>query len=150
MPKRRMTGAALAALLVAGGCSAPDDAIDPKGNTFDAVGPGEVVTLTGTEPFWNLRIEGESALWTVPDNQDGTRFAVTRFAGNNGLGFTGTLEGKALVASLTPGNCSDGMSERAYPFVATIALGDETLEGCGYSDSQPFAESARASGGEKP
>jgi uncharacterized membrane protein len=30
------------------------------------------------------------------------------------------------------------MSDRRYPFVATIALGGETFEGCGYTEKQPF------------
>ena len=129
----------LAALLVAlSACTSGNDAIDPAGNTFDAVAPDEVVTLLGNEPFWNLRVEGDAALWTTPDNSDGTRFAVSRFAGNNGLGFSGTLEGEAFTATLTPGDCNDTMSDRAYPFVATIALGGETREGCGYTDRQPF------------
>jgi uncharacterized membrane protein len=45
---------------------------------------------------------------------------------------------KALTATLTPGDCSDGMSDRRFPFVATIALGGETLQGCGYTDRQKF------------
>lgn len=138
--------AALAPLIfVAAACTpASDDAIDPEGKTFDAVGPQEKVTLTGTEPFWNLEVEGETGLWTTPDNQPGTSFAVARFAGNNGLGLSGTLDGKELTATLTPGQCSDGMSDRSFPFVATIALGGETLKGCGYTTSQPFT------GGEAP
>ncbi|MBU7581221.1 MAG: hypothetical protein KAF27_12290, partial [Porphyrobacter sp.] len=77
-------------------------------------------------------------LWTTPENQPGTAITLKRFAGNGGLGFSGTLEGKPLTATLTPGTCSDGMSDRAFPFVATIALGGETFEGCGYTDRQPF------------
>ena len=128
-----------AALLCAAACTpAQTDGIDPKGKTFDAVAPEEVVTLTGTEPFWTLRIAGTEGLWTTPDNQPGTAFAATRFAGNNGLGISGTLDGKPLTATLTPGECSDGMSDRVFPYVATIALGGETFEGCGYTDSQPF------------
>jgi uncharacterized membrane protein len=119
-------------------CTAPSDQIDPEGQTFDAVTPDEVVTLLGNEPFWTLRIEAGEGQWTTPDNPDGTRFAVSRFAGNNGLGFSGTLDGEALTATLTPGACSDTMSDRAYPFVATIALGGETLTGCGYTTAQPF------------
>jgi uncharacterized membrane protein len=131
----------IVAVLLSGlaACTPASDAIDPEGNTFDAVAPEEIVTLTGTEPFWNIRIEADQALWTAPDNPDGTRFAVERFAGNNGLGFSGTLDGQSFVATLTPGNCSDGMSDRAYPFVATIALGGETLEGCGFTDRQGFS-----------
>lgn len=128
-----------AALLAATACTpAKTDGIDPEGKAFDAVAPGEVVTLLGTEPFWNLRVEGSSGLWTTPENQPGTTVTLTRFAGNGGLGFSGTLDGKALTATLTPGDCSDGMSDRRFPFVATIALGGETFEGCGYTDSQPF------------
>lgn len=117
---------------------AKQDGIDPKGEAFDAVTPGETITLVGTEPFWNLRIQSGEGLWATPDNQNGTRLPLERFSGNGGLGFTGTLDGKSLAATLTPGTCSDGMSDRRYPFVATIALGGETFEGCGYTDKQPF------------
>ncbi len=131
---------ALAALLLAAACTpAQSDGIDPEGRTFDAVAPDEIVTLTGTEPFWTLRVEGEEGVWTTPENQDGERFAVNRFAGNNGLGFSGSLGGdRSLVATLTPGECSDGMSDRRFPFVATLVLGHETFQGCGYTDRQPF------------
>ncbi|OBV11652.1 COG3650 family protein [Erythrobacter dokdonensis] len=130
---------ALAALLLAlSACTSGNDAIDPEGKTFDAVATDEVVTLLGNEPFWNTRIDGDEALWATPENPDGTRFAVSRFSGNNGLGFSGTLAGEAFTATLTPGTCNDTMSDRSYPFVATIALGGETLEGCGYTDRQPF------------
>lgn len=129
---------ALAAAMLAACAPAATDGIDPEGKAFDAVAPEEVVTLTGTEPFWNLRIENGEGVWTTPEQQPGNRFAVSRFAGNNGLGFSGTLDGQPLTATLTPGECSDGMSDRRFPFVATIALGGETLTGCGYTTDQPY------------
>ena len=131
--------AALCLLLAAAAaCTPAADGIDPQGKTFDAVTPEDAVTLTGTEPFWTLAIAAGEGVWTTPDNQPGTRFAVQRFAGNNGLGFSGELDGRPLTATLTPGACSDGMSDRRFPFVATIALGGETLQGCGYTTRQPF------------
>jgi uncharacterized membrane protein len=131
--------AALCLLLAAAAaCTPAADGIDPQGKTFDAVTPEDAVTLTGTEPFWTLAIAAGEGVWTTPDNQPGTRFAVQRFAGNNGLGFSGELDGKPLTATLTPGACSDGMSDRRFPFVATIALGGETFKGCGYTTRQPF------------
>ncbi|WP_073975748.1 COG3650 family protein [Erythrobacter donghaensis] len=137
MQPRLLLLAALA--LAAAACTpAQTDGIDPEGKPFDKVAPQEAVTMLGTEPFWNLAVTGEEGLWTTPDNQPGTRFAVKRFAGNGGLGFSGAVDGKPLTATLTPGQCSDGMSERSFPYVATIALGGETLRGCGYTDSQPF------------
>jgi uncharacterized membrane protein len=130
--------AMLAILGLAACAPAQQDGIDPKGKTFDAVAPQETVTLVGTEPFWSLTVEGGEGLWSTPENQPGARFAVSRFAGNNGLGFTGTLDGAPFTATLTPGACSDGMSDRRFPYVATVALGEETLRGCGYTSSQPF------------
>ncbi len=128
-----------AALLLASACTpTQQDGVDPKGKTFDAVRGDEVVTLTGTEPFWNVTITGDAARYSNPEHPEGFDFAVTRFAGNNGLGFSGTLFAEPFTATLTPGTCSDGMSDRRFPFVATIALGGETLEGCGYTTSQPF------------
>lgn len=132
--------AALCLLLAAAAaaCTPAADGIDPQGKTFNAVTPEDAVTLSGTEPFWTLAIAAGEGVWTTPDNQPGTRFAVQRFAGNNGLGFSGELDGRALTATLTPGACSDGMSDRRFPFVATIALGGETFKGCGYTTRQPF------------
>lgn len=142
-------------LLVA--CSPPAaDSADPAPVTATATAPApmgvvtegaapppaaksdEHVSMVGTEPFWNLAVTGDTAIWTTPDNQPGTSFAIKRFAGNGGLGFSGEVDGKPVTATLTPGQCSDGMSDRAFPFVATIALGGETLKGCGYTDSQPY------------
>lgn len=137
MQPRHLPLAAL--VLTAAACTpAKTDGIDPEGKAFDAVAADEAVTMLGTEPFWNLAVEDGNGVWTTPDNQPGTRIAVKRFAGNGGLGFSGEIDGKPFTATLTPGQCSDGMSDRSFPFVATIALGGETLEGCGYTDSQPF------------
>jgi uncharacterized membrane protein len=134
----------LAAVVALGlaACTPAQDGIDPSGETFDQVGADEVVTLVGTEPFWNVRIDQDSANYSNPEHPEGFDFPVTRFAGNNGLGFSGELNGEAFTATLTPGDCSDGMSDRTFPFVATIALGEETLRGCGYTTSQPFTGDA--------
>jgi len=131
----------LAALLLAAAACTPaqTDGVDPEGKAFDAVAPQEVVTLVGTEPFWNLTVEGDTGLWSSPENQPGARIALRRFAGNGGLSFSGGVGGEPFTATLTPGQCSDGMSDRVFPFVATIALGGETFAGCGYTDRQPFS-----------
>lgn len=130
---------ALALLIGVAACTpAQTDGIDPEGKAFDAVAPEEAVTLTGTEPFWNVAITGETARYSNPEHPEGFAFPVTRFAGNGGLGFSGTLFEEPFIATLTPGECSDGMSDRRFPFVATIALGGTTLQGCGYTDRQKF------------
>jgi uncharacterized membrane protein len=138
---RRLTALAalLAPLAMLAACTpATGDAIDPKGQTFDGIAADEVITLTGTEPFWGMTIKDGRASYANPEHPEGRAFDVTRFAGNNGLGFSGDWDGVAVTISITPGECSDGMSDRRFPYVATIALGEETLRGCGYTDRQPF------------
>lgn len=142
MAHRHLSLSAMLPLFALAACTPAKDGIDSKGETFTAVAPDEVVTLTGAEPFWGVQIAGGQANYANPDHPEGYDFAVERFAGNNGLAFSGTMEGQAITITLTPGQCSDGMSDRTYPYVATIALGEETLRGCGYTDRQPFTGGA--------
>ncbi|NNC54061.1 MAG: hypothetical protein HKO08_13570 [Erythrobacter sp.] len=107
-------------------------------DAFDAIGAEETIYLTGTEPFWGGEIAGTQARYSTPEDPDGTTFSVERFAGNNGLGFTGAIEGSAFDLTVTPGECSDGMSDRTYPFTATVMMGGEQRNGCAYTDAQGF------------
>ena len=105
---------------------------------FDGIAEGEKISLLGNEPFWGAKIADGTLTWSTPDNIDGETVPVTRFSGNNGLGFSGEVSGEVIQIAVTPGECSDGMSDRTYPFTVTITLGDRQLEGCGYTDKQPF------------
>lgn len=127
--------AGLAALLV--GC-AQGDSISTDAEPYDGISADETLHLLGTEPFWGFEILDETAKYTSPEDLDGTNISVTRFAGNNGLGFSGELNDQVLQIAVTPGDCSDGMSDRSYPFTTTITWGETTLYGCGYTDSQSF------------
>ncbi|MFN3990632.1 MAG: COG3650 family protein [Erythrobacter sp.] len=132
----------LAAILAA--CSAPAEqgVTTEKAAPYDGIAADEIITLAGNEPFWSVKIENEVANYLTPDNPSGTPFEVTRFAGNNGLGFSGMLDGAEVTITVTPGECSDGMSDRTYPFTATVKLGEESLSGCGYTDKQGFTGEA--------
>ena len=123
-----------------GACGATDNKPgDGPAQVFSGIGESEVIFLTGTEPFWGGEIDGDNARYSTPENQDGWEFAVERFAGNNGLAFTGRREGASFDLMVTPGDCSDGMSDRTYPFVATLKIGDEQRTGCAWTDKTPFA-----------
>ncbi len=120
----------------------PSDDIDPDGAVFNNIKPDAVITLVGTEPFWTFEIsplaDGKYiARYTTPEITDGTRFSVARFAGNNGIGFSGELEGSPVQIAITPGKCSDGMSDRTFPYTATVAIGDTVIEGCGQTSDEP-------------
>ncbi|TMM46720.1 COG3650 family protein [Qipengyuania marisflavi] len=127
-----LLGAMLAACQPAGGPEAGQSKV------YDGIGADETLHFTGTEPFWGGEIVGTSARYNTPENIDGTRFMVKRFAGNNGVSFSGQLDGARFDLIATPGECSDGMSDRSYPFVVTLMIGKDRREGCGYTDAQPF------------
>ncbi len=117
-----------------GACNGSPDANVP-GDTADEGAysgiPGDAaIKVYGTEPFWGGTVENGTFTYTTPDDQDGTRIAVTRFAGRGGLSFSGELDGRAVDLAVTPGNCSDGMSDRTYPFNATLQIGADQRYGC--------------------
>jgi len=123
-----------------GACGANSDNPDPgEVAVFDAIGMDEGITTLGTEPFWNARIEGATLTYSTPEDLDGTLVTIERFAGNGGLGISGELYGSPLQLAITPGQCSDGMSDRIYPYTATLSLGGENLLGCAYTDTQGFS-----------
>ncbi len=105
---------------------------------FAGIAPGETIRVAGTEPFWNGEIEGGAFVYKTPDNSAGVTIAVSRFAGRGGVSFSGEHAGRALTLAVTPGECSDGMSDRTYPFVATLLIGEESRSGCAWSDKHPF------------
>jgi uncharacterized membrane protein len=104
---------------------------------FDGIAANETVYFVGTEPFWGGETSGESLTYTTPDNIDGATIAVRRFAGNVGIGVSGTLEGQAFDMTVTPGECSDGMSDAAYPLTITLSIAEDQREGCGWTDRLP-------------
>ena len=127
----------LLSLAFLAGCGAGNSEIEDA-EAFSGIADDEVVSLAGTEPFWNVEIEGDEATFSSPENLEGTSFPVERFAGLNGISFSGRLEGESFDAMVTPGDCSDGMSDRTYPYTVTISWGTDQLVGCGYTDRQPF------------
>lgn len=117
---------------------------DRNTEVWDGIGPEETVYFGGTEPFWGGEASGKSATYTTPENIEGTTFPITRFAGNSGIAISGTLGDAKFDMTVTEGECSDGMSDRSYPFTVTLKIGDATRYGCAHTDARPFT------GPEKP
>jgi len=118
------------------GTTVPGD----RGDThpFSEIAVDETLHFTGTEPFWGGEVTGQQLTFNTPEKPDGQTIAVSRFAGRGGLSYSGTLDGTAFTMAVTTGTCSDGMSDRSYPFVVTLQLGDTMRTGCGWSDKHPF------------
>mgnify|MGYP000362225706 CR=1 FL=1 len=105
---------------------------------FTAISADETIYFGGNEPFWGGEVAGGEMLYTTPENPEGTRFAVERFTGQGGLGFSGTLGETSVDMTVTPGECGDGMSDRVYPYTVTLQLGEEQRNGCAHTDAAPF------------
>jgi uncharacterized membrane protein len=103
----------------------------------------EVLHFTGTEPFWGGQVAGTALTYATPDDPNGTRLTVTRADDTDGLAFSGTLASKPFALAIVKGQCSDGMSDRTYPFTATLRIAGELRRGCAWSDAHPFAGPAR-------
>ena len=92
---------------------------------------GPHLRAVGTEPFWGARIEGRCVTYSHPDDQDGTR-VWTRYSGEGDEGsWSGELAGRpfALRVRSQP-NCSDGMSDKRYPYAVDLVVGGEKRQGC--------------------
>ena len=85
----------------------------------------------GTEPFWGVRVDGGTLVFTTPENPEGTTMAGRRVPSLVGFVFVGKHDGRDFHLGLTPGECSDGMSDNRYEYVATFTVGDTTYNGCG-------------------
>lgn len=105
---------------------------------YAGIAADEVLKFTGTEPFWGGQVAGGTLTYSTPEDQDGNAIAVERFAGRGGLSFSGTLDGATLVMAVTARQCSDGMSDRTYPFTVTLAIGADKRNGCAWSEQHPF------------
>ena len=105
---------------------------------YSGIGATEIIHFTGTEPFWAGQVAGQSLTYQTPEDQAGRQLTVERFAGQNGLSFSADLEGQPFVLAVTPGKCSDGMRDRAYPFTVTLQVKGEQRQGCAWTDRQPF------------
>ena len=149
MPRNSLTLAASALLLAAcqsqtgseaGGAATetevPGD--DESTRPYDGIREDETLRFTGTEPFWGGDVTGGSLTYSTPENQDGTAIEVERFAGRGGLSFAGELDGQDFEMMVTELACSDGMSDRTYPFTVTLKIGEETRNGCGWTERMPF------------
>ena len=106
---------------------------------YSGIADDELLHFTGTEPFWGGEVSGGSLIYKTPEDQDGTTIPVERFAGRGGIAFSGLLEVAAFEMTVTPLECSDGMSDRTYPFTVTLEIGEDRRNGCAWSEQHPFA-----------
>ena len=141
----RLVVSQAAILLALSGCQPrTENGQSPTAPRSEAIGPDETIRLVGTEPFWGGTISAGRLIYTTPENPSGESVGVQRFAGLNGLGFSGRLGQQPIDIVVTEAACSDGMSDRRYPFSIILQIGDEQRRGCGWTDRVPYSEAEPA------
>jgi uncharacterized membrane protein len=88
----------------------------------------------GNEPFWAIDVSPSGVILQRPDHPTQTaEYQPLDHAADGVRHFSGdTQEGK-LELTLTPGKCTDGMSDTVYGWSATASINGEALKGCAYS-----------------
>ena len=92
--------------------------------------------VSGTEPFWSLTIARPRSIFTSADGDTLLfDFKEARTASARPEDYVQVFElGNAqqlVLRKATNCPCSDGMSDKAYPYQATLILAEKILEGCG-------------------
>jgi len=105
---------------------------------FSAIEPGDTLRFVGTEPFWGGEATGTTLLYTTVDDAAGQTITVQRFAGRGGISLSGELGGQPFDMAVAQAPCSDGMSDRTYPFTVTLKVKGELRNGCAWSGKNPY------------
>jgi uncharacterized membrane protein len=90
----------------------------------------------GTEPFWALDIDSNGLRFNTPDDTSGIRFPpVAPSTVGDTVVWIGQTESTSIEARVWPAKCSDGMSDREYPYASVVQIKGTTYRGC--ADRRP-------------
>ena len=144
--------AALLALAVLSGCGggaskAPDRTAPPDSTAPRAATPDSALMALGNEPFWNVRVTAREILYRDPEHQKGYHFRpvypveegdarVYRTERDVPANDSGP---RTLELRIRRGTCSDGMSDRQYPMMAALKIGDLAYTGCAWIQTDTAA-----------
>jgi len=85
----------------------------------------------GTEPFWSLDVGPTGLRFRTPEDTLGALFPpVAALASGDTLRWTTSSGSASVEARLWPGTCSDGMSDRVWPYHAAVRLDTTAYRGC--------------------
>jgi uncharacterized membrane protein len=99
--------------------------------------PGDFVYQAfGTEPFWSVRVDVDSVVFTQPDEPNRVAWpapavvpAIDPSGARTWLA-EGRHGGPGLTLVIERGSCADGMSGETTALRARATFGGRTLEGC--------------------
>jgi len=88
----------------------------------------------GNEPFWTVDVTPSGVIITRPEHETLTFEYQPLAKDDKGVRtFKGEMPDGKLELTLTPGKCTDGMSDTVYGWNAMAVIDGEQLKGCAYS-----------------
>ncbi len=100
--------------------------------------------LMGMDPFWAIQINTATKTSKLSLQGAGDMAATypvqSRGAVQDSIVLTSQSPAGDIVMTLVPsGKCQDGMSDRQYPWAATVTFKGQTFEGCAGPKERPKA-----------
>ena len=94
----------------------------------------------GTEPFWGVQVQGGNLVFTTPEDLQGQVLPASMRREGEATVYAGGDAARTYRLTLTPGECSDGMSDRVFAHKAEFVLGDARYAGCAAARGEPWGE----------
>lgn len=121
-------------LFVSSACADRETSRRPAPDTTDTSERADAFRAIGTEPFWGLAIDSMGLRFTTPEDLMGIRWPpLTPMARGDTVHWIGETERAAVDARIWPARCSDGMSDRVWPYLAVVRIDGTTYRGCAES-----------------
>jgi uncharacterized membrane protein len=92
--------------------------------------PGTGWHAFGNEPFWSVQARGGTLVFATPENQGGVTLLGRRVPSLVGTVILGSGPRGDFHFGVTPGKCSDGMSDRTHAYTSTFIYDGVTYKGC--------------------
>lgn len=107
----------------------------PPGNPISSANKNlDTFVIVGTEPFWNMTIAQSGIVYSTPDKKQTFPYVAPIKAEGRTLELLRVYRLPSglnnLIIIQKVSSCSDGMSERQYPYSATLIFGSTVREGC--------------------
>lgn len=92
--------------------------------------PGTGWHAFGNEPFWSVQARGGTLVFATPENQGGVTLLGRRVPSLVGTVILGSGPRGDFHFGVTPGKCSDGMSDKSHGYTSTFIYDGVTYKGC--------------------
>lgn len=135
VPAQDRTEAAATAASAGVGAGAPQGIRVGEPSPYDRSGPRNPAPGTGwhafgNEPFWSVQARGGTLVFATPENQRGVTLLGRRVPSLVGTVILGSGPRGEFHFGVTPGKCSDGMSDRTHAYTSTFIYDGVTYKGC--------------------